>query len=192
MEPEEKKQISLYADQPTGVVQGLRHAYSSLARDLNVARDAVIAVPGELMERGAARTVMSRAPTIIFRPAIGATRAVGQALMGATNALDPENLRRAEDVGVIPSPTVKVPCAKSFTEIQARARSIVETEASRYVYEKRVTHKFMERREEGYVLHKDGIRRLTDRVTPCGRNARHVKEVKRGPSSTSIVAFHLP
>lgn len=97
MEPEEKKQISLYADQPTGVVQGLRHAYSSLARDLNVARDAVIAVPGELMERGAARTVMSRAPTIIFRPAIGATRAVGQALMGATNALDPENLRRAED-----------------------------------------------------------------------------------------------
>ncbi|KKY31616.1 putative atg c terminal domain-containing protein [Diaporthe ampelina] len=97
MEPEEKKQISLYADQPTGVVQGLRHAYSSLARDLNVARDAVIAVPGELLERGAARTVMSRAPTIIFRPAIGATRAVGQALMGATNALDPENLRRAED-----------------------------------------------------------------------------------------------
>lgn len=97
MEPDEKKQISLYADQPTGVVQGLRHAYSSLARDLNVARDAVIAVPGELMERGAARTVMSRAPTIIFRPAIGATRAVGQALMGATNALDPENIRRAED-----------------------------------------------------------------------------------------------
>lgn len=104
MEPEEKKQISLYADQPTGVVQGLRHAYSSLARDLNVARDAVIAVPGEVLERGAARTVMSRAPTIIFRPAIGATRAVGQALMGATNALDPENLRRAEDVCVIPFP----------------------------------------------------------------------------------------
>lgn len=102
MEPEEKKQISLYADQPTGVVQGLRHAYSSLARDLNVARDAVIAVPGEVLERGAARTVMSRAPTIIFRPAIGATRAVGQALMGATNALDPENLRRAEDVCAIP------------------------------------------------------------------------------------------
>ncbi|KAK7744623.1 autophagy-related protein 2 [Cytospora paraplurivora] len=101
MEPEEKKQISLYADQPTGVVQGLRHAYSSLARDLNVARDAIIAVPAEVMESrnagGAARAVMNRAPTIIFRPAIGATRAVGQALMGATNALDPENLRRVED-----------------------------------------------------------------------------------------------
>ncbi|PSR83926.1 hypothetical protein BD289DRAFT_483069 [Coniella lustricola] len=100
-EPEERKQISLYADQPTGVVQGLRHAYSSLARDLNVARDAIIAVPGEVMEsqnaHGAARAVMRRAPTIIFRPAIGATRAVGQALMGATNAMDPENLRRVDD-----------------------------------------------------------------------------------------------
>lgn len=105
MEPEEKKQISLYADQPTGVIQGLRHAYSSLARDLNVARDAIIAVPGEVMEsrnaQGAATVVMRRAPTIIFRPAIGATRAVGQALMGATNALDPENLRRVEDVSVM-------------------------------------------------------------------------------------------
>ncbi|ROV87266.1 hypothetical protein VMCG_10843 [Cytospora schulzeri] len=105
MGPEEKKQISLYADQPTGVVQGLRHAYSSLARDLNVARDAIIAVPAEVMESqnagGAARAVMNRAPTIIFRPAIGATRAVGQALMGATNALDPENLRRVEDVSTM-------------------------------------------------------------------------------------------
>lgn len=105
MEAEEKKQISLYADQPTGVIQGLRHAYSSLARDLNVARDAIIAVPAEVMEsgnaQGAARAVMRRAPTIIFRPAIGATRAVGQALMGATNALDPENLRRVENVSLL-------------------------------------------------------------------------------------------
>ncbi|EOO02905.1 putative atg c terminal domain-containing protein [Phaeoacremonium minimum UCRPA7] len=101
MEPEERKQISLYADQPTGVVQGLRHAYSSLARDLNVARDAIIAVPAEVMEsqsaQGAAKAVLKRAPTIIFRPAIGATKAIGQTLMGATNALDPQNIRRMED-----------------------------------------------------------------------------------------------
>lgn len=111
MEAEERKQISLYADQPTGVIQGLRHAYSSLARDLNVARDAIIAVPAEVMEsqdaHGAARAVIRRAPTIIFRPAIGATRAVGQALMGATNALDPENIRRVENV----SPTNVHNCA---------------------------------------------------------------------------------
>ncbi|KAI1380712.1 hypothetical protein F4677DRAFT_404367 [Hypoxylon crocopeplum] len=98
---EEPKQISLYADQPTGVVQGLRGAYSSLARDLNVARDAIIAVPGEVMEsqsaQGAAKAVLKRAPTIIFRPLIGSSKAISQTLMGATNALDPQNRRRIEE-----------------------------------------------------------------------------------------------
>lgn len=102
VDPEEKKQISLYADQPTGVAQGLRSAYSSLARDLSTARDAIIAVPTEVMEsgnaRGAAAAVLRRAPTIIFRPAIGASRAVGQALLGANNSIDPRNLRRMDDV----------------------------------------------------------------------------------------------
>ncbi|KAF2965691.1 hypothetical protein GQX73_g7885 [Xylaria multiplex] len=101
MEPEETKQISLYADQPTGVVQGLRGAYSSLARDLNLARDAIIAVPGEVMEsgnaQGAAKAVLKRAPTIIFRPLIGSSKAIGQTLMGATNSLDPQNRRRVDE-----------------------------------------------------------------------------------------------
>lgn len=128
MEAEEKKQISLYADQPTGVIQGLRHAYSSLARDLNVARDAIIAVPAEVMEsrnaQGAATAVMRRAPTIIFRPAIGATRAVGQALMGATNALDPENLRRVDDVSVMIETIHPGPLLTGGTEIQTWAWKI--------------------------------------------------------------------
>ncbi|KAI0406524.1 ATG C terminal domain-containing protein [Xylaria palmicola] len=100
-ESEETKQISLYADQPTGVVQGLRGGYSSLARDLNLARDAIIAVPGEIMEsgnaQGAAKAVLKRAPTIIFRPLIGSSKAIGQTLMGATNSLDPQNRRRMDE-----------------------------------------------------------------------------------------------
>ncbi|KAI1272475.1 ATG C terminal domain-containing protein [Xylaria sp. FL0933] len=100
-ESEETKQISLYAYQPTGVVQGLRGAYSSLARDLNMARDAIIAVPGEVMEsgnaQGAAKAVLKRAPTIIFRPLIGSSKAIGQTLMGATNSLDPQNRRRVDE-----------------------------------------------------------------------------------------------
>ncbi|KAK7964957.1 Autophagy-related protein 2 [Apiospora saccharicola] len=98
---EETKQISLYADQPTGVVQGLRGAYSSLTRDLHMARDAIIAVPGEVMEsqnaQGVAKAVLRRAPTIIFRPLIGSSKAIGQTLMGATNALDPQNRRRIDE-----------------------------------------------------------------------------------------------
>ncbi|KAK0619224.1 hypothetical protein B0T14DRAFT_537101 [Immersiella caudata] len=97
---EEKKQISLYADQPLGIIQGMRGAYASLARDLSIARDAIIAVPAEVMEsvnaQGAAKAVLKRAPTIIFRPAIGATKAIGQTLLGATNSLDPQNRRRIE------------------------------------------------------------------------------------------------
>lgn len=120
---EEPKQISLYADQPTGVVQGLRGAYRSLARDLNVARDAIIAVPGEVMEsqsaQGAAKAVLKRAPTIIFRPLIGSSKAIGQTLMGATNALDPQNQRRIDEVSRRLIPSRKLAYTDQLIEIQA-------------------------------------------------------------------------
>ncbi|KAK7431765.1 autophagy-related protein 2 [Neonectria magnoliae] len=101
LDPEEKKQISLYADQPTGVISGIRGGYRSLTRDVNLARDAIIAVPGEVMGSqsagGAARAVLKRAPTIIFRPAVGVTKVIGKTLMGATNSIDPHNRRRIEE-----------------------------------------------------------------------------------------------
>ncbi|KIY02190.1 uncharacterized protein Z520_02328 [Fonsecaea multimorphosa CBS 102226] len=98
---ETRKQISLYADQPIGIRQGLRTAYASLERDLLIARDAIVAVPGEVMAsstaKGAARAILKQSPTIILRPAIGATKAVGQTLMGAGNMLDKQNLRRIDE-----------------------------------------------------------------------------------------------
>ena len=101
-EEERARRVSLYADQPLGIVQGVRGAYASLARDLSVARDAIIAVPAEVMEsasaKGAAKAVLRKAPTIILRPAIGASKAIGQTLLGATNSLDPLQRRRVEAV----------------------------------------------------------------------------------------------
>ena len=101
IEEEEKDQISLYADQPVGVLQGLRGGYSSLERDLLMAKDAIVAMPGEILETGtaggAAKAVLRNAPTVILRPAMGVSKAVGQTLMGATNSLDPENRRRVEE-----------------------------------------------------------------------------------------------
>ncbi|KAJ9616756.1 autophagy- protein 2 [Cladophialophora chaetospira] len=98
---EARKQISLYADQPIGIKQGLRTAYASLERDLLIARDAVVAVPGEVMAsssaKGAAAAILKQSPTIILRPAIGASKAVGQTLMGAGNMLDKQNLRRIDE-----------------------------------------------------------------------------------------------
>jgi autophagy-related protein 2 len=101
---EGRKQISLYADQPIGIKQGLRTAYASLERDLLIARDAIVAVPGEVMAtssaKGAAAAILKQSPTIILRPAIGATKAVGQTLMGAGNMLDKQNLRRIDEVSL--------------------------------------------------------------------------------------------
>lgn len=102
LDEEEAKKISLYADQPVGVVQGLRGAFTGLERDLLLARDAIVAVPGEVVDSGsakaAARAVWKRAPTVVLRPAIGVSKAVGQTLLGAGNTLDPANRRRMEDV----------------------------------------------------------------------------------------------
>ena len=100
--PEERPIISPYADQPVGVVQGLRGAYRHLERDLLLAKDAIVAMPGEVLESGtageAARAVLRGAPTVILRPALGVTKAVGQTLLGATNTLDRGERRRVEDV----------------------------------------------------------------------------------------------
>jgi autophagy-related protein 2 len=98
----QRKNISLYADQPMGIVAGMRSAYASLRRDLQMATDAVIAVPGEVMESGSARgavgAVLRRAPTIVLRPAIGVSKAAGKVLMGGVNSLDREERRRVEAV----------------------------------------------------------------------------------------------
>jgi autophagy-related protein 2 len=105
IDEEEANKISPYADQPVGVVQGLRGAFRGLERDLLLARDAIVAVPGEIVESGsakaAARAVFKRAPTVILRPAIGVSKAVGQTLLGAGNTLDPSNRRKIEDVSVV-------------------------------------------------------------------------------------------
>lgn len=96
----ESKRLSLYANQPFGVLQGFRGGYNGLQRDLVLARDAIIAVSGEAMDSGTAvgafKAVGRHAPTVILRPAIGVVKASGQILMGATNSLDPVNLQRAE------------------------------------------------------------------------------------------------
>ncbi|KAK5949043.1 autophagy- protein 2 [Knufia fluminis] len=98
---EQPHQISHYADQPLGIVQGLRGAYASLERDLLLAKDAIVAVPGEIMAEGsatgAAKVVLKSSPTIILRPAIGVSKAVGTALLGAGNTLDKGKRRRIED-----------------------------------------------------------------------------------------------
>ena len=103
---DERRTISPYADQPINVVQGLRGAYRHLGRDLLLAKDAIVAMPGEVRESGsatgAARAVLRGAPTVVLRPALGVSKALGQTLLGAANSLDGGERRRVEDVSSLP------------------------------------------------------------------------------------------
>jgi autophagy-related protein 2 len=100
-EPQERRAHSSYADQPLNFLTGIRGAARGLERDLLTARDAIVAVGGGVRTSDtpgeAVRAVTRGAPTIILRPAIGATKALGTALLGAGNHLDPESKRRVGD-----------------------------------------------------------------------------------------------
>ncbi|KAF2401800.1 hypothetical protein EJ06DRAFT_361428 [Trichodelitschia bisporula] len=99
---DETRAVSSYADQPLNVVTGLRSAFHGIERDILLTRNAIIAVGGEVRDSssagGVARAVGRHAPTIILQPAIGATRAIGTALLGAGNTLDRDSRRKIEDV----------------------------------------------------------------------------------------------
>jgi autophagy-related protein 2 len=103
---EEPRATSNYANQPIGVRAGLRTAARHLERDLLTARDAIIAIPTEVMEEGTGmgmiRAIGRRAPTVILRPALGATKAVSNALLGVGNALDEGSRRKIDDVSAFP------------------------------------------------------------------------------------------
>ena len=102
---EEPRAVSNYANQPIGVRAGLRSAAQHLERDLLTARDAVIAIPAEVMEQGSgvgvARALARHAPTVVLRPAVGATKALSNALLGVGNALDETSRRKIEDVSIL-------------------------------------------------------------------------------------------
>ncbi|KAI4920806.1 hypothetical protein J4E85_008921 [Alternaria conjuncta] len=98
---EEPRAVSNYANQPIGVGAGLRSAVRHFERDWNTARDAVIAIPANVMEEGSgtgvARALRRYGPTVILRPAVGTTKLVSNTLLGVGNALDPESRRKIED-----------------------------------------------------------------------------------------------
>jgi len=98
---EEPRAVSHYANQPLSVRAGLQSAARHLERDLLTARDAVIAIPQEVMEEGSgvgvAKAIARHAPTIVIKPALGATKALSNALLGVGNALDQDSRRKIED-----------------------------------------------------------------------------------------------
>ncbi|KAL3233879.1 Autophagy-related protein 2 [Nakaseomyces bracarensis] len=93
--------VSLYADQPLDVHQGLEEAYQALEKHLQIAYDTIWKTNKELrgMEgsgaKAAAITIARAAPIAIIRPMIGATEAIAKTLQGLYNQWDKS---RVEDI----------------------------------------------------------------------------------------------
>lgn len=111
---EESRATSNYADQPITVRAGLRSAARHFQKDWAYARDAVIAIPGEIMEEGTgagvAKVLAKRAPTVVLRPVVGTTKAVSRTLMGVGNALDKGARRKIDDVSFAYLSLLRVMC----------------------------------------------------------------------------------
>jgi len=94
-----RRAVSNYANQPLTVASGIRYAVRHLERDLMSTRDAIIAVGAEIRDSESAtdvaRAVFRSAPAVILKPAIGTSKAIGTALLGAGNALDKDSRRKA-------------------------------------------------------------------------------------------------
>lgn len=101
----QRKIISLYADQPQNIRQGITLAYQSLGRNMSLASQAVQDIGPDAAQRGSAKgaaaAVAKAAPVAIIRPLIGTTEAVSRTLLGVTNQLDPEQMKDVEDVSII-------------------------------------------------------------------------------------------
>lgn len=89
--------VSLYADQPASISAGLMGAGRSLRRGFGAAREAVVALPGEVQDLGVGRAVGRAAPRAVLRPVIGVSEAVGRTLLGVGNTMMPEKRKGVED-----------------------------------------------------------------------------------------------
>jgi hypothetical protein len=87
-----------HAAQPDGVRASLGQAYTSLSREVQLAANAVVAIPYEEGEErgGYVRTVVRALPVAVLRPVVGASEAVSFVLLGFRNQLQP-NLMREEE-----------------------------------------------------------------------------------------------
>ncbi|SCW03862.1 LAFE_0H00672g1_1 [Lachancea fermentati] len=95
------KIISLYADQPATVHNGLKQARSSLEKNVYIAYDALKKAQNEIRESESAHdTAISLAravPVAILRPLIGASEALSKALQGISNEIDEEQAVYLQD-----------------------------------------------------------------------------------------------
>lgn len=89
-----KSATSKYSAPPADAAEGLLAAYNVLSGSMQNAVQTVIAIPVQVYERqgpgGAAKAVLRAMPVAVLRSMVGASEAMGKALMGVEGTLNPD------------------------------------------------------------------------------------------------------
>jgi len=93
--------VSMYANQPRDLRQGVSQAMSGMARNVMTARDAITSLPrdleGEDDSRGIVRVAAKSVPVAVIRPLIGTTEMISKTLLGLRNTINPDQRKLNED-----------------------------------------------------------------------------------------------
>jgi hypothetical protein len=93
--------VSMYANQPHNLRQGVTQAINGMSRNVVTAGAALASLPrkieGEEDARGAVRVAARSVPIAVIRPLIGTTEAISKTLLGLRNTMSPGQQKMNED-----------------------------------------------------------------------------------------------
>lgn len=93
--------ISMYANQPRDLRQGVSQAMSGMTRNFATARDTIVSLPKDMEDqsdtRGAVQLAARSVPIAVIRPLIGTTEMVSKTLLGLRNTMNPEQRKLNDD-----------------------------------------------------------------------------------------------
>lgn len=93
--------VSMYADQPRDLRQGVSQAMTGMTRNILTARDTLVSLPKSIEEqtdaRGAVQVAVRSGSVAVLRPFIGGTEMIAKTLMGLRNTMNPEQKRLNDD-----------------------------------------------------------------------------------------------
>ncbi|CCG82755.1 Autophagy-related protein 2 [Taphrina deformans PYCC 5710] len=93
--------VSMYADQPNNLRQGISQAIDGMSHHVGLAKEALTSLPRELEEETDARRAATAAaksiPVAVLRPLIGTTEMISKTLLGLRNTMNPQQRRLNED-----------------------------------------------------------------------------------------------
>lgn len=93
--------VSMYANQPRDLRQGVSQAMSGMTRNILTAKDTIVSLPRSMEDqtntRGAVEVAARSVPVAVIRPLIGTTEMFAKTLLGLRNTMNPDQRRLNDD-----------------------------------------------------------------------------------------------